>query len=61
MVSQSSILPPAPARIEVCSDNAETVLPDRVTAEVRLRASAGLPVRNFCRRQGREKRRCVHT
>ena len=40
-------------QIEVCSGNAETVLADRVTAEVRLRASTGLPVPSFCRRQDR--------
>ena len=48
-------------QIEVCSGNAETVLADRVTAEVRLRASTGLLVRNFCRRQDRKKRRLDNT
>ena len=49
------------SQIEVCSGNSETVLADRVTAEVRLRASTGLLVRNFCRRQDREKRRVDNT
>ena len=49
------------SQIEVCSGTSETVLADRVTAEVRLRASTGLLVRNVCRRQDREKRRFDNT